>query len=307
MNYGARWADHPYGVVCGASDMVNDERIMIVHQGLTPQLFWRHRAELLACSRDALEELVAHLVATAATAAAARESERSAAGGESGHHGHGAWRALPTPVTKVGGRVLLCAVEDLPRDLPVDLHVDLLGTSDDDNTRREKTAFVIVDESDTRQPDDRADETTLPPEPEGRSLANVVEALRENGRSPSNVLRVHLPPGKRGQHVFVHDVLLRVVSFSSSHLLGLGKRICVAGGGDGGTGVALVLLQLFFDDNGRMDTGAGAGGSESGTISKSSVRTRLEWIIADRPDVNPSRAILKRVNNFLLSPRWHGR
>ena len=35
---------------------------------------------------------------------------------------------------------------------------------------------------------------------------------------------------------------------------------------------------------------------------KKSIRTRLEWIIASRPQANPSRATLKRVNEFLLSP-----
>ena len=64
--------------------------------------------------------------------------------------------------------------------------------------------------------------------------------------------------------------------------------------------MALVMLQLFFGDEGgllRSDhtpSGAPAG--------KSSVRTRLEWIIASRPQVNPSRTILKRVNDFLFSP-----
>jgi tRNA A64-2'-O-ribosylphosphate transferase len=253
-------------------------------QGLTPQLFWRHRVELLACSRDALEELVAHLVATAV-----RDAEQSAGG--SGPHG--VWHILPTPVTKVGGRVLLCAVEDLPRDLPVGIP----GTSD----TQAEAAFVIVDESDT--PPDNIDKTPLPQE--GRSIRGIARSDKAPGESgnSSKVLRVHLAPGKRGQHVFMHDVLPRVISFSSLHL-SLGRTICVAGG-DGGIGVALVLLQLFFDDDGRMPNGAHSGGSRA--ISKSSVRARLEWIIADRPDANPPRAILKRVNSFLLSSHWHGR
>ncbi|KAH9975564.1 initiator tRNA phosphoribosyl transferase [Lactifluus volemus] len=230
-------------------------------QGLTPQLFWLNRVELLACPRDTIEELVARLVATA--------TRRDADDGGP----RGAWRAPPTPITKVGGRVMLCAVEDLPRELPVDIP----GNCGDN---QEEVAFVvIVDESDAAPPNQTDKE----------------------GENASKVLRVHLPPGKRrGQHVFMHDVLPRVISFSSSHL-SLGRTICVAGG-DGGIGVALVLLQVFFDDDGRMRGGSGS----EGAISKSSVRTRLEWIIADRPGANPSRAILKKVNTFLLSPpRWH--
>ena len=32
------------------------------------------------------------------------------------------------------------------------------------------------------------------------------------------------------------------------------------------------------------------------------LKTRLQWIIASCPQANPSRTILKRVNDFLLSP-----
>ncbi len=35
---------------------------------------------------------------------------------------------------------------------------------------------------------------------------------------------------------------------------------------------------------------------------KPSIRTRLEWVIASRPQANPARATLKRVNEFLLTP-----
>ena len=105
---------------------------------------------------------------------------------------------------------------------------------------------------------------------------------------------MNLPSGRRAQHVFVHEALPRAVSFASSHF-SLGRRICVAGG-DEGIGVALVFLQLFFGDKGnlvRSDTMP--GGTAPG---KSSVRTRLEWIIGSRPQVNLSRTILKRVNDF---------
>jgi tRNA A64-2'-O-ribosylphosphate transferase len=101
--------------------------------------------------------------------------------------------------------------------------------------------------------------------------------------------------------MFVHHVLPRVVSFARSHL-SLGRNLCVAGG-DEGIGVALVLLQLFFDDAGCLRIDSSTPTKDDSAIGKSSVRTRLQWIIASRPQVNPTRAILKRVNDFLLSPR----
>lgn len=243
-------------------------------QGLTPQLFWQHRAKLLSCSREELEAVVPKLVT------AARETEGPPPDRDGLLFG-ASWRAPPTPVQKVGGRVLLCALTDLPRDLPVDVP-GMCGPEDDG-----ETAFVVVYAS-----DDAPGDVGQSPLTDARSDDTESEAA-------SRVLRVHLPLGRCGRHIFVHEVLPRTVSFARSHL-GLGRKICVAGGDDG-IGVALVLLQLFFDDDG--------GCLHDGTpkdvvaIGKSSVRTRLEWIIASQPQVNPTRAILKRVNDFLLSPR----
>ena len=62
---------------------------------------------------------------------------------------------------------------------------------------------------------------------------------------------------------------MSAVSFVSSHL-SLGWQICVAGG-DEIVGVALVPLQLFFDDDSEnMPSEVTAAGKSSGP--------RLEWI-----------------------------
>lgn len=39
------------------------------------------------------------------------------------------------------------------------------------------------------------------------------------------------------------------------------------------------------------------------TASKDRIRTRLQWILEEFPTVNPFRAVLNRVNEFLLSKR----
>ena len=229
--------------------------------------------------------------------AATRETVQPTSLRSDGLHA-GAWSAPPTPVLKVGGRVLLCTLADLPREL--ELPAGVSSTCELDND--EETAFIVVHASSNVSHSADTDDETRPEEPrfqdgeETRPGAGLA-ALRESGR----VLLMHLHSGRRAQHVFVHEVLPRAVSFASSHL-SLGRKICVAGG-DESVGVALVLLQLFFDDEGgslRSDhtrSGAAAG--------KNSVRTRLEWIIASRPQVNPSRTVLKRVNNFLFSPHAH--
>ena len=197
--------------------------------------------------------------------------------------GGGVWSSTPTPVMKVGGRVRLCSLADLPRDLSARVPSPS-GTM-------AVAALIIVDESDA--PID--DNSTRHPAP--TSSNGAASGPGESEDTPlSQVLHVRLPPGKRGQHVFLHEVLPCATSFASTHL-SLGRAICVAGG-DAGVGVVLVLLQLFFDDDGKPRSTQG-----NAAISKNSVRTRLEWVIASRPQTNPSRTILKRVNEFLLSPR----
>ncbi|KAH9177485.1 initiator tRNA phosphoribosyl transferase-domain-containing protein [Lactarius sanguifluus] len=190
-----------------------------------------------------LDTLVARLVA-----ATPRDTVPSHGGGPPGTR-----RSTPVPVTKVGGRVLLCSLADLPRDLQAILPGPS-GTT-------EEAAFVIVDDSESDVPPDDTD--AAPGDP-----------------SSSRVLRVRLPPGKRGQHVFLHEVLPCVTSFARTHL-SLGRAICVAGG-DAGVGVALVLLQLFFDDAGKPRHAQG-----DIATSKNSVRTRLEWVITSRPTNEP--------------------
>ena len=261
-------------------------------QGLTPQLFWKHRPELLACSREELGAVVVKLVA------AARETEQTALTLDSDGLDGGAWSTPPSPVLKVGGRVLLCTLADLPRQLEP---VGVPGTSEPDNDG--ETVFIVVHApSNASHPAD-TDDKTRPKEPrshDGQPGADAA-ALGESGEGTSRVLRMNLPSGRRTQRAFVHEVLPRAVSFASSHF-SLGRKICVAGG-DEGIGVALVLLQLLFDDEGslvRSDTMPGGA-----AVGKSSVRMRLEWIIASRPQVNPSRTILKKVNDFLLSPHTH--
>ena len=94
-------------------------------------MLWRHRTELLACSREDLEAVVNKLVT------AARETLQTS--GVDGLHA-GAWSTLPTPVLKVRGRVLLCTLVDLPRELPASVP----STCEPDNDGDIETAFIVV-------------------------------------------------------------------------------------------------------------------------------------------------------------------
>jgi tRNA A64-2'-O-ribosylphosphate transferase len=84
-----------------------------------------------------------------------------------------------------------------------------------------------------------------------------------------------------------------------------GKDLCV--------GVALMLLSLFYDDEGRVifpprryvcsTTGANDGHDRFpmvNTIDKSFIRRRLAWIGSSNSDASPSRTTLQSVNAFLI-------
>lgn len=133
----------------------------------------------------------------------------------------------------------------------------------------------------------------------------------------ADILHVELPPGKRGQAIFLDCVLPLSIPFIDAHL-SRGAAVCIYcdTGNDASVGVALAGLQLLFDDNGdyveqrgelslfrsrAMKTNCDHA-EKLPAPNKKSISTRLQWIIASRPQANPSRAILKRVNEFLMTP-----
>ncbi|KAJ7188869.1 initiator tRNA phosphoribosyl transferase [Mycena filopes] len=238
-------------------------------RGLTPELFWAHRASLLATDRTELRELVERLVAGPTPAQTATLTSR----------------VEPTPIARVNGRLLIGALADLPAK-DAELHAG--------------TAYIII------LPSTSGSLTPLPSSP-------TPSPASASPSDPSRILRLASPTGKKSQLALLHSILPQSVSFARTHLQA-GRRLCVAceDGRDLSVGVALVLLGVFFDADGELlplasptlSASEGTGGGDiSGTITKDALRTRLEWIIASRPTANPSRATLKRVNEFLMSER----
>ncbi|GME45973.1 Initiator tRNA phosphoribosyl transferase [Neofusicoccum parvum] len=73
--------------------------------------------------------------------------------------------------------------------------------------------------------------------------------------------------------------------------------VCCPTGRDLSVGVALAVLCLYADDEGRRTAAPNAA------ISKAFIRQRLSWIMTAFPAASPSRATLQSVNAFLFSPR----
>ncbi|TBU31058.1 initiator tRNA phosphoribosyl transferase [Dichomitus squalens] len=183
-----------------------------------------------------------------------------------------AWKTLPTPVKVTNGRLYVGNASTMPMDVP--------------NTLPEvdgPVSFIVVSAT-----------AHVP-------RTDTPEAERVNGIKTlpdQHVLWLKLAEGKKDQLAFLQQVLPASTCFIEKRLQ-RGDTVCVCcdSGKDASVGVALAALQLFFDDQGQLlEHGAAASAA-----SKESIRTRLQWIISSRPEANPSRVTLKRVNEFLLS------
>ncbi|KAI5849508.1 tRNA A64-2'-O-ribosylphosphate transferase [Morchella snyderi] len=77
------------------------------------------------------------------------------------------------------------------------------------------------------------------------------------------------------------------------------KRMLVvcASGNEVAPVVALVVLCLYYDDDGRF---CRLPAEERAGVDKAYIRRRLAWISASRPEANPARAALSAVNSFLM-------
>ncbi|THH32491.1 hypothetical protein EUX98_g1661 [Antrodiella citrinella] len=227
--------------------------------GLTPQMFWREKDQLLEATRSDLPERVAEIVAK-------HRSER-----------RDEWVTHPTSVTKSGGgRLLISAVADLPLSLST-----FLPHPDSDDAEGRYLAHVVISDKDT--------------------LTSFTLSSEER----KDVLLLELAAGKKGQAGFLNVVLPQAIAFIGTQLAAEGgsRDVCVSchSGKDVGVGVVLAALQVFFDDEGEFRSDDETSGEREIIADKQSLATRLQWIISDRPEANPSRATLKRVNEFLLT------
>ncbi|GAA6015069.1 hypothetical protein JCM8202_004870 [Rhodotorula sphaerocarpa] len=114
-------------------------------------------------------------------------------------------------------------------------------------------------------------------------------------------------PGKAGFNAFFAPAYLEPVLDRAQEALRQGGEVLVAVLEDGkqseandlGIAVALILFSRLYSDEGELLS----PNDPPAAASKDRIRTRLQWILEEFPTVNPSRAVLNRVNEFLLSKR----
>ncbi|KAF1981421.1 tRNA a64-2'-O-ribosylphosphate transferase, partial [Aulographum hederae CBS 113979] len=71
--------------------------------------------------------------------------------------------------------------------------------------------------------------------------------------------------------------------------------VCCDSGKDISIGVALAVLCLYADSQGKIIS------HNQTNMNKSFIRQRLSWIMSSYPEANPSRSTLNSVNSFLMS------
>jgi len=276
-------------------------------EGLTPDLFWTHRPALLSASRSELPALIQKLVDA--------DTKVTDIGGRTPP-------SPPSPVAKVGGRLLICTLCDLS-------HLNL----EEEVAKDDETAYVLINHGDPRTDASEAAPSQGPNNsPHIHQLDG--EITTPSSRSPKIILYLthNFPSSKKGHFHFLSHILPASYAFIDAHLTrSENTRVCVAceTGKDVSIGIVLAVLGGMFNDEGVFvgtSTSSGfrslislemAGLEDSGQrlcdeemqlsvqrehVDKKSLRTRLEWIIASRPVANPARATLKRVNEFLITP-----
>ncbi|TDL23114.1 initiator tRNA phosphoribosyl transferase [Rickenella mellea] len=223
--------------------------------GLTPELFWRHKDEILGASRSELPGSIARIIARAPPGDNSQGDE---------------WINPPTPVNRISGLISLSSIADLPNSIrnpgkatqSCDLQLPCLIL------RSPTTTITTPDSESTEDP---------------------------------YILSIEVTPMKNGGGIqFMTEALPRSMKFIQSHLYaGRSVHIACDTGKDISVGIAVAALQHYFDDGGKLVDPNDL--IDERLVDKNSIRTRLQWIIASRPQANPSRATLKRVNEYFLS------
>ncbi|KAF8648494.1 hypothetical protein AX16_006204 [Volvariella volvacea WC 439] len=224
--------------------------------GLMPDIFWRHKDELLGASRADLLNIIPRLISESSSLAK---------------------KSYPSPIEKVGGLILISTLAD------VSSH----------STAIPKYDLLLLDPN-------------LP-------VDNMPDPIDFGNYSSMSIF---VQEGKKGAAHFCQTVLPQAMNFIQARL-SAGRTVCIAcpDGKDLSVGVGVAALQKFFDDHGKLlqiprpSTSCGfyhlsdEGSPNAKVVTKNTIRTRLEWIISGRPEANPSRTTLKRINDYFFAPK----
>ncbi|ORY69292.1 tRNA A64-2'-O-ribosylphosphate transferase [Leucosporidium creatinivorum] len=151
--------------------------------------------------------------------------------------------------------------------------------------------------------------TTSRPSPFPKTSHVVIEAAKgpispaAPPADPESTVILAARTGKAGYHPFF-NALDPIVEFATKKLRA-GETVGVevaqseaqSEANDLGAAFVLVLLVLIFDNEGQLKSEE----ASAELVSKDLIRSRLQWILEVFPTFNPSRAVLNRTNEYLMS------
>ncbi|GAA5909073.1 tRNA A64-2'-O-ribosylphosphate transferase [Sporobolomyces salmoneus] len=121
-----------------------------------------------------------------------------------------------------------------------------------------------------------------------------------SSEEPANPFDLMAKPGKAGYNTFFNN-LEQTIELASAGIKEDQEVVILvrpsdtqSEANDLGVAVALILLVRLYDNDGALLP------SLPTSISKDLVRSRLQWILEAFPSINPSRAVLNRVNEYLI-------
>ncbi|KAJ9478194.1 tRNA A64-2'-O-ribosylphosphate transferase [Pseudozyma hubeiensis] len=259
-------------------------------RGLTPDVFWKHRAQLLHCENAQLEVLVDSIVA----------EESFSASGEGGH-----WFTPLTIPERVDEQHSPADASTNGEDFEVGSTGVFIGSRTPEYTfsTAEKEQYALILHF-TRH--------SKPVESKEAELSESLSAVRltTEPKPKPKVLQLHMSPSKKGlsaiRTVFpsaiqqAHHALIR----PTSELTGRAQvLICCQDGKDLSGSLAIAILASCFNDQRHLIPDDDLFAQHIAQISKDTTKRRLQWLVSANLRAAPSRAFLLRVNELLISPR----
>ncbi|KAJ1027314.1 hypothetical protein NDA18_003323 [Ustilago nuda] len=250
-------------------------------RGLTPDVFWKHREELLACDKFQLEAKVDRLVAQEAA--------------ENGSGGH--WftpNASQTDVDKQKDPL----VGDVG-DVKISNTGVFVGSRSADYTftdeERQRYGLILHFASRPKAVAETASE-----------LSDKLSSLNLLNPPPSSggIYALHLSSSKKDMSA-IRTAFPPAIDIAHNSLTKNEKvLICCQTGKDLSGSLIVAILTSCFTNQRTLIQDKAERENHLEEISKDTTRRRLQWLVSANPRASPSRAYLLRVNELLLSHRF---
>lgn len=252
-------------------------------RGLTPDMFWKHYDELLACDKARIEALVDQMVA-----------QETKTGSASNRHWFTPLRSLRsdddanfTEAKERGG----------------DVEIGETGVSV--GSRAADHIFTAEE----REQYDLIIHLTSLPAAETAISGDLVDSLSALDLSTSRpkVVPIHMIPNKKGlsaiRSIFPSAIEMVHRTLTDAPASGSKRNVlvCCQDGKDLSGSLVVAILASCFTDQRQLVSDQEEYRRHRGAVSKDTTKRRLQWLVSANPRAAPSRAFLLRVNELLIS------